>query len=82
MRFVLIMTAVAGSSVAAYAQAPAAQEQEERRICKSVKETGSRLGRRQVCATQAEWKEVRRRGRDFTQGLQRGGARAGLPEGN
>lgn len=79
MRLLLILTAVAGSSVVAYAQPPA---QEEQRICKSVKETGSRVARRQVCATESEWKEMRRRGRNFTEQLQRGSARTGLPQGN
>ena len=60
---VFVTTLVAGAAVAAAAEPqPAAPQEEpaakERRICRNVGEVGSRLSRRRICATKAEWEAV------------------------
>jgi len=48
--------------VAAQAQttttAPAAPVDPDKKICKTIKETGSRLGGKRECRTQAEWDRI------------------------
>jgi hypothetical protein len=34
---------------------PAAASTDERRICRTIRQVGSRLGSRRICGTQAEW---------------------------
>ena len=43
----------------------------ERRICRTITRTGSRLARERVCRTQAEWDQVTRTARQTTERLQR-----------
>ena len=52
-----VATSAAAQTPPANAPAPAAKEQEpEKRRCeRSVEETGSRVGGRKVCKTEAEW---------------------------
>jgi hypothetical protein len=48
------------------------------RVCQEIKPVGSRLAVRRICATRAEWKEMRQQDRDVIDeaqrqvGLQRG----------
>jgi hypothetical protein len=46
-----------------------------RRICETIKITGSRLGRQRVCMTAAEWSEERRQTRQGVERLQVRGLR-------
>ena len=63
------------------AQPAAAAEASEKKICKRVETTGTRLDRKKVCATKKEWDEVARKGREFTERIQQGAGRAGMPQG-
>ncbi|HWT12063.1 MAG TPA: hypothetical protein VN231_04860 [Allosphingosinicella sp.] len=58
----LAATLVSAAAVAAAAQpaATASEEKpgEEKMICRMVAELGSRLNRRRVCATKAQWDEL------------------------
>lgn len=38
--------------------APAAPVDPDKKICKTIKETGSRLGGKRECKTQAEWDRI------------------------
>jgi hypothetical protein len=40
------------------ATAPAARPVKDKKVCKAEEETGSRLGRKTICRTQAEWDEL------------------------
>lgn len=60
---VLAGTAIAAIAVAATAQTPAAPTEDRdsgqlKVVCKSISEIGSRLNRRRVCRTRAQWEEV------------------------
>ena len=61
---IFVATLAAGTAVATAAEpqaTPAGQEaaEQEKQICRSVSEIGSRLNRRRVCATRAQWDEMR-----------------------
>jgi len=72
MKRTLLLTATVASlaATAALAQAPSAPEgggsnskastRTTKMVCRSESESGSRLNRRRVCVTQAEWDEQRR----------------------
>ena len=49
--------------------------------CEVVQPTGSRLGRRKICMTVAEWQELRRDHREGLEGVQRQGTSVGCPNG-
>jgi len=51
------------------AQAPQAGAAEER-VCENITVVGSRLARRRVCATRAEWAERRKQDREVTEQFQ------------
>lgn len=44
--------------IAAAAEKPSIQKTDERKICKTVNTTGSRLGAKRVCMTREQWKKV------------------------
>jgi predicted secreted protein len=58
----LVATSMAAAAVAATAQptatAPEEKPAKEKQVCRSVGELGSRLNRRRVCATKAQWDEM------------------------
>lgn len=66
MNRILVIAATIGSAAAAAAVAqPAATapeapatEAKEKTICRYISEVGSRLSRRRICATKAQWDEV------------------------
>ena len=60
---VLAATLISVGAAAAAAEQPAATAAEgktvqEKAICRTVGEIGSRLNRRRVCATKAQWDEI------------------------
>jgi len=68
------------ASAAAVAQAPGSSPSNQgnspdpdQTICRTVSETGSRLSRRRVCKTRAEWETQRREARDSAQRSQNKG---------
>ena len=61
--------------------APAADPAQQK-ICKKIMPTGSRIGAKKVCATKKQWEEVARKGREFTEGIQQGAGRSGMPQGS
>ena len=72
---VVVTTLLAGAAAAATAQPQAAASQEgpaakERRICRNIGELGSRLSRRRVCATKAEWEAVDLQNRQAVERIQ------------
>ena len=85
MRALIIASAALLSSPALAQTAPAppaaAEEASEKKICKRVDTTGTRLDRKKVCATKKEWDQVARKGREFTERVQQGAGRAGMPQG-
>lgn len=50
-------------------------------VCEAIQPTGSRLGKRKICMSVAEWRELRRDHRDGVEGLQRQGTSVGCPNG-
>lgn len=80
MRLMLLSLALIGAPAFAE-EAPSRQSDPDRMICKKITPTGSRVGGVKKCATAAEWKEVARKGRDFTKGIQDRGGRIGMPKG-
>ena len=43
----------------------------DRKVCEKIMIPGSRADIRRVCATPAEWADMRRRDREWTEGVQR-----------
>ena len=60
MPFSLIITALllAAGQAQTTTNAPAAPVDPDKKICKTIKETGSRLGGKSECKTQAEWDRI------------------------
>ncbi len=46
------------TTAAEEAKAPAAKPAKEPKVCRSQIDTGTRLGKRQVCRTAAEWRAI------------------------
>lgn len=72
---VLAGTAIAAIAVAATAQTPAAPAEgkdpgQDKVVCKSITEIGSRLNRRRVCRTRAQWQEVEAQTRQVVERVQ------------
>lgn len=42
----------------------------QRMVCKTIKKTGSRLAQKRVCATAAEWDDIRRQEQATTERIQ------------
>lgn len=57
---VILIALLAGSGAAAAERSGKAESDPNRMICKRTDEPGSRLQRRKVCATAAEWAERKR----------------------
>ena len=66
----LAATVPVSAPVAAPTQPNSSYDPNER-ICESIPELGSRLAKRRVCATRAEWEEKRRLDRQATEQIQR-----------
>jgi hypothetical protein len=62
---------VAAPAATAQAPATASSQAREPKICETITITGSRLGARRICATQAEWNERRRSDREEVEKAQR-----------
>ena len=54
-------------SAASAPVAPAATKTADRVICRTIEETGTRLGGKRVCMTQLQWEEQRREAREDTE---------------
>ena len=79
---VLAATLLSAGAVAATAQPTAATSEEkpavqEKQICRSISEVGSRLNRRRVCATKAQWDEMEQQNRLAIDRVQNGRQTAG-----
>ena len=62
MKAPLVLAAAAALLTGAAANAAEGSKQKDpnRKICRTISETGSRLNRTRACHTQAEWDELRR----------------------
>jgi uncharacterized membrane protein len=74
---VFAATTISAVAVAATAQPTAATSEEkpaakEKQICRTIAEVGSRLNRRRVCATKAQWEEVDQQNRLAVDRVQNG----------
>lgn len=72
--WVLAGTMTAAVAVAATAQTPPAtaedNDTQEKVVCKSISEIGSRLNRRRVCRTRAQWIEIEAQTRQVVERVQ------------
>lgn len=67
----LIMAAMLGSSPA-FAQGAGTQASDPNaKVCETVSQLGSRLSKKKVCATRAEWAEMKRQDREVVDQAQR-----------
>jgi hypothetical protein len=68
----LMSAAWAGSS-AAFAQAGAKAQAHDpnAKVCETVSQVGSRLSKKKICATRAEWAEMKRNDREVVDQAQR-----------
>ena len=74
---VFAATMISAVAVAATAQPTAATSEEkpavkEKQICRNIAEVGSRLNRRRVCATKAQWDELDQQNRLAVDRVQNG----------
>lgn len=68
----MAMGAMAETTNTAPAAAPvSADSDSEKEICKSQKPTGTRLAKKKICKTKAEWDEFNRLQREETDQMQR-----------
>jgi hypothetical protein len=67
----LMSVATAGQAQTQPAQAPANGYDPNERICESIPMIGSRLAKKKVCATRAEWAEKKRLDRQAVEQAQR-----------
>lgn len=65
----LVSFAGIGSSTAVAQQAQSADP--NAKVCETVSQVGSRLSKKKVCATRAEWAEMKRQDRDAVDQAQR-----------
>jgi hypothetical protein len=72
--FLLAIAAMipAASSAAAKETRPGANSDQSDKICENVAQIGSRLAKKRVCATRAEWVERRLQDRKDAEYLQKG----------
>lgn len=73
MRILIAIMFGAAASTAA-ADVPTAKPGDDKLICKTVKEMGSRLGGKRVCRTKEQWAEDKRHSRDVVDRAQKGGS--------
>ena len=71
----LVLACAALACTAALAQSPATQTREgeadqNQIVCRSETDIGSRVSRRRVCRTKAEWKELKAASRDTVDRVQ------------
>lgn len=55
----------------ALAQSPKASADPNAKVCETVSQLGSRLSKKKVCATRAEWAEMKRQDREVIDHAQR-----------
>ena len=72
---VFVATLVAGTAVATAAEPEATSAAKEtaardKQICRTISEVGSRLSRRRICATKAQWDEMALQNRLTTDRIQ------------
>ena len=67
----LIASAMAPPALAAPAPKGSAAADPNRKICQEVGTIGTRLGKKKICATAAEWEEKKRQDRDVVDQSQR-----------
>jgi len=80
-RAIIVAAAVLMSATGAIAEEPAAEvERPERKVCRSVKMTGSLTRVRRTCLTQAEWDRVSDRARGTVAGLDRNSNQATIQD--
>ena len=66
----IAMTMPAGTPVAAQTK-PASATDPNERICETIPVIGSRLGKKRICSTRAEWEEQRRQDRQAVDQIQK-----------
>jgi hypothetical protein len=72
-------TAIAEQAAPALAKPKSSSAAPDKLICHVEEETGSRLSKKKVCMTAAQWRES---SFEAGQRLERGGINAGRPDGN
>lgn len=65
---VLILAAMVPAAAPAQTQAP---RDPNEKVCETVSQVGSRLSKKKICATRAEWAEMRRADREIIDNAQR-----------
>lgn len=73
-----LVASVAAAPVALSAEQPAPTETktaaaEEKKVCRKVEKTGSRIGEKKVCKTQAEWDRIDDSAREYMRDMDRQG---------
>lgn len=75
---------VAASALSAplYAQAAASTQVRDpnEKVCETLSQAGSRLSKKKVCATRAEWADMRKDQKDTVEMMQRQGTIACMPD--
>lgn len=59
-KIVLFAVLAASAPTAAWADNKKAETRDDQMVCKSIRETGSRLSKVRVCQTREQWNEQRR----------------------
>ena len=63
------------TSPGAFAQStPKGQNDPNAKVCETVSQVGSRLSKKKICATRAEWAEIKRADREIVDQAQRAAA--------
>lgn len=76
---VLAVSAIAVPMTAQAAPGANARDPNER-VCEIVSQVGSRLSKKKVCATRAQWADMRKDQKDSVEWLQRQGTIACMPD--
>lgn len=76
------MAAIALAALAAPAAAQQAAPEKEKKVCKSVREIGSRIASERVCRTRAEWDQIARETRKELQDYGRTASQGSQGTGN
>jgi len=69
----LFVLAMFATNVAEDAKAPDAAPADDKKVCRAQVDTGSRLGKRRVCRTAAEWRALDNEAGQTMEGRQRSG---------
>lgn len=67
----LISATLVGASEAVAQSASKAQVDPNAKVCETVSQVGSRLSKKKICATRAEWAEMKRADREVIDQVQR-----------